>query len=144
MFDSLQGLSRTEMQVVDLQHDYEFVGRPIREREPGVEISGMNRLARVFAQSPEMILQELVDVSIDICGAESAGITLEESPLMGEFSSDGLRPPASMRASLERYSRASLVRAGYAWIGVNHSYSGSPRLTSIQLASRPRPLQMVF
>jgi signal transduction histidine kinase len=39
---------------------------------------GMTRLARVFAEEPERILQELVDVACELCGADSAGVSIEE------------------------------------------------------------------
>jgi signal transduction histidine kinase len=38
----------------------------------------MNRLARVFAGSSENILQELVTAAVDLCGADSAGISIEQ------------------------------------------------------------------
>jgi hypothetical protein len=84
MFDSTQSLYETEMQVVNLHSDDEFLSRPVRSRETGVEVSAMRRLAHVFAQNPETILQELTEVSIDVCGAESAGITLEETTPRGD------------------------------------------------------------
>lgn len=75
--------SATEMQVVNLHTDGDFVSRTLRPRENDAEVSGMRRLANVFAKTPESILQELVEVSIDLCGAESAGITLEEEAIGG-------------------------------------------------------------
>jgi hypothetical protein len=66
MFDSISGANETEMQVVDLSSDNEFMARQIRPREKAIEISGMQRLASVFAQRPEKILQELVEVSVDM------------------------------------------------------------------------------
>jgi hypothetical protein len=32
----------------------------------------------VFAERPERILQELVDVAMELCGADSAGVSVEE------------------------------------------------------------------
>jgi hypothetical protein len=63
MFDSTSGANQTAMQVVDLSSDNEFMARQIRPRAEAIEISGMRRLASVFAQRPEKILQELVEVS---------------------------------------------------------------------------------
>jgi hypothetical protein len=84
MFDSTSGANETAMQVVDLSSNYEFMARKIRPRAEAIEISGMRRLASVFAQRPEKILQELVEVSLDMCGAESAGVTIEEVTTRGE------------------------------------------------------------
>ena len=85
MFDSTLSENLTDMQVVDLRGDSGFMSRPVRLRERAAEIGGIQRLAHVFAQRPERILQELVEVSMDICAADSAGITLEESVADGEF-----------------------------------------------------------
>jgi signal transduction histidine kinase len=38
----------------------------------------MNRLARAFAESPTNILQELATAAVDLCGADSAGVTIEQ------------------------------------------------------------------
>jgi hypothetical protein len=73
MFDSASSATKTEMQVVDLRSDDEFMTRQIRPRALATEISGIRRLADVFAQRSERILQELVEVSVDMCGADSAG-----------------------------------------------------------------------
>src|SRR5271163_776077 len=84
MFDSESGVSKTEMQVVDLPSDDDFTARQVRPREIATEISGMLRLANAFAQRPERILQELVEVSVTMCGADSAGVTMEEPTSNGE------------------------------------------------------------
>jgi signal transduction histidine kinase len=84
MFESASSATKTEMQVVDLRSDDEFMTRQIRPRGLATEISGIRRLADVFAQRSERILQELVEVSIDMCGADSAGLTLEETLSNGE------------------------------------------------------------
>jgi hypothetical protein len=68
------------MRVVDLRSDDEFMTRQTRPRCLATEISGIQRLADVFAQRPERILQELVKVSVDMCGADSAGVNLEQAP----------------------------------------------------------------
>jgi signal transduction histidine kinase len=38
----------------------------------------MNRLARAFAESSTNVLQELVTAAVDLCGADSAGISIEQ------------------------------------------------------------------
>jgi hypothetical protein len=78
VFDSTLMESGTEMQVVDLPEDAEFLSRQTRPHKMATEVSALQRLAHVFAERPDRILQELVEVSMEICGAASAGITLEE------------------------------------------------------------------
>lgn len=55
-----------------------FEGRLGHARDRSKREEGMMRLARVFADRPERILQELVDVARELCGADSAGISIEE------------------------------------------------------------------
>lgn len=38
---------------------------------------GLERLARAFVEKPETILQELVNAAVELCGADSAGISVE-------------------------------------------------------------------
>jgi signal transduction histidine kinase len=66
------------MYVVDLASDADFLGRSGHSRNVEAEVDGLRRLAHVFAQRPELILQELTEVTMSLCSAESAGITLEE------------------------------------------------------------------
>jgi hypothetical protein len=47
-------------------------------REASVQLAGLQRLARAFVDSPGTILQELVQAAIDLCGADSAGISIEK------------------------------------------------------------------
>jgi signal transduction histidine kinase len=79
MFDSTLTMTSTDMQVLDLISDVEFMSRRVRRRDPSVEVAAMKRLAHIFVQSRQQILQELVEVAVDICSADSAGISLEES-----------------------------------------------------------------
>jgi hypothetical protein len=84
MPESILNPAQPEMEVVDLRGDPEFQARQSRPRDIARAMDGMQRLAHVFAQFPSNILQELVDVSVDMCRAESAGITLEEMGPGGE------------------------------------------------------------
>ena len=65
------------LEVVDLQSDPDFMGRPLHERNPTVQMAGMHRVARSFVDAPEQSLQELVNAGIELCGADSAGISVE-------------------------------------------------------------------
>ena len=67
----------TGMEVVDLRQSPGFVDRRVHVRDALVQMHGMQRLTRAFLERPETLLQELVDVVVDLCGADSAGISVE-------------------------------------------------------------------
>src|SRR5688572_7489601 len=52
--------------------------RPVRKADQTAVIDALVRLAHTMADSPERILQELVDTALDLCNAHSAGISLLE------------------------------------------------------------------
>ena len=58
--------------------DPDFESRPIRAHSVQAERDAYLRMARLFLSSPGQILQELVDSSIALCGADGAGISLME------------------------------------------------------------------
>jgi hypothetical protein len=68
----------------DLLTDREFALRARKARNANRESMALRRLSRLFAESPETVLQALVDTAVEFCGAESAGISLEE-PEGGTF-----------------------------------------------------------
>lgn len=41
-------------------------------------MAGLQRLSRALLESPDTILQELVTAAVDLCGADSAGISIEK------------------------------------------------------------------
>jgi hypothetical protein len=67
----------TGLEVVDLQTDPEFAARRLHVRDVAIQIEGMHRLASTFIDRPDTILQELVNAAVDLCGADSAGISIE-------------------------------------------------------------------
>jgi signal transduction histidine kinase len=67
----------TGLEVLDLQSDASFAARRLHVRDVAMQIEGMRRLAHAFAESPDTILQELVNSAVDLCGADSAGISIE-------------------------------------------------------------------
>ena len=71
--------SDTGMQLRDLLHDAGFQRRKKRTRSGSREAEAYRALARVFAEAPGTILQSLVDTATAYCGADSAGISLEET-----------------------------------------------------------------
>ncbi len=69
----------TGMKLRDLCDDDAFLGRALRKRDPMHAIDALRRLAHVFATSPADGLQQLVEIAVDATGADSAGISLDES-----------------------------------------------------------------
>jgi len=67
----------TGIEVIDLQSDAEFLNRTLHVRDSAVQLEGLQRLARAFVERPETVLQELVDAAVSLCGADSAGISVE-------------------------------------------------------------------
>lgn len=77
-------ISDTGMELHDLLTDAGFAGRNCASRSPERTLRALRRLAHVFAEQPETVLQELVDLAVECCGADSAGISLEEGNGDGE------------------------------------------------------------
>ncbi|ADW67438.1 GAF domain-containing protein [Granulicella tundricola] len=68
----------TGLEVLELSTDPSFTARQLHTRDLAVQMEGMRRLTHAFVSSPETILQELVNAAIDLCGADSAGISVEQ------------------------------------------------------------------
>jgi hypothetical protein len=49
----------------------------LHPRNITAQMAGLRRLTHAFVENPETILQELVDSAVILCGADSAGISLE-------------------------------------------------------------------
>ncbi len=71
-------LDDTGLEVIDLESDSLFSARRLHTRDASVQLQGMQRLASAFVDRPESILQELANAAVDLCGADSAGISLEQ------------------------------------------------------------------
>lgn len=67
----------TGLEVFDLQHDPAFRERRLHTRDIARQMEGMRRLTHAFVENPETILQELVNSAVNLCGADSAGISIE-------------------------------------------------------------------
>jgi len=67
----------TGLEVIDLGEDTSFAGRRLHERDVMIQMEGIHRLARAFVDSPDTILQELVNAAVELCGADSSGISVE-------------------------------------------------------------------
>ncbi len=66
----------TGLEVFDLRDDAAFALRKLHPRDAARQMSGLQRLSRAFVESPDTILQELVNIAIDLCEADSAGISV--------------------------------------------------------------------
>jgi hypothetical protein len=77
MAQDISSLAGTGLEVLDLYTDPAFKARHLHRRDASMQMEGMRRLARAFVERPETILQELVNAAVDLCGAESAGISLQ-------------------------------------------------------------------
>jgi hypothetical protein len=67
----------TGLEVLDLETHAEFTARNLHTRDVTLQMEGLRRLTHCFVQNPDTILQELVNAAVDLCGADSAGISLE-------------------------------------------------------------------
>lgn len=65
------------LEVLDSRSDGTFAHRAMTELDATRQMEGLARLGRVFMEQPETILQELVTTAVELCGAESAGISIE-------------------------------------------------------------------
>lgn len=72
--------SVTGMELRNLLEDEVFLQRPPHYRGARTDLDAMRRLALVFPEGEEVILQELVNAAVSFTGADSAGISLLESP----------------------------------------------------------------
>lgn len=69
--------SDSGMYLRDLLQDEDFAQRSIRSGADR-RFEAFPHLARIFAEKPETLVQELVEVAVQFCGADSAGISLLE------------------------------------------------------------------
>jgi signal transduction histidine kinase len=65
------------LEVLDLRSDKAFATRNLHTRDIGMQMAGLQRLSRALLESPDTILQELVNAAVHLCGADSAGISIE-------------------------------------------------------------------
>ncbi|SEB55981.1 GAF domain-containing protein [Terriglobus roseus] len=77
MVENASFTEETGLEVFDLIGNAEFEARRIQGRDDARQVLGLQRLSRAFVENPETILQELVHVAVELCGADSAGISVE-------------------------------------------------------------------
>ena len=68
------------MELRDLLTDTEFLKRQRHAHDLNNDAEAFRHLAQLFGSDPQIVLQELVNIAVTSCGADSAGISLEEPP----------------------------------------------------------------
>ena len=71
-------LADTGLEVIDIRTDAAYAARRVHVRDAGVQMEGMRRIAHAFVEEPATILQELVKAAVELCDADSAGISIEK------------------------------------------------------------------
>jgi hypothetical protein len=126
MHANVLSLADTGLEVIDIPGNSEFAARPVRPRNAAAEMEAMRKIAHAFVEHPDMVLQELVNAAVQLCGADSAGISVVRDGGMphehyhwlataGQYSSflNALLPeyPSACGVCLER-GRPQLFRVG--------------------------------
>lgn len=70
-------LEAAGLEVTDLKDESVYANRRLHSRNGSMQMQGLHRLAVAFVENPETILQELVNAAVRLCGADSAGISIE-------------------------------------------------------------------
>jgi len=68
----------TGLEVVDFREFAGSRGYSIHAHDAVAQLAATQKLARAFVDQPETILQELVNAAVELCGADSAGISIEK------------------------------------------------------------------
>lgn len=68
----------TGLEVNDIQENAAFAARRVHVHDIPTQMEGMRRIAHAFVDNPTTILQELVNAAVELCGADSAGISVEK------------------------------------------------------------------
>jgi hypothetical protein len=71
-------VEETGLDVLDLRNDAAFAARRLHTRDVAMQMEGLQRLSRALLEDPATILQELVHAAVELCGADSAGISMEK------------------------------------------------------------------
>jgi signal transduction histidine kinase len=73
------------MELHDLLLDGEFLSRSDASNRAEKRFQALQTLAHVFTETPQVVHQRLVDIAVEFCGADSAGISLEEADEQGNL-----------------------------------------------------------
>ncbi|MEK6396924.1 MAG: GAF domain-containing protein, partial [Terriglobus sp.] len=77
MLQTPSQLEAAGLEVIDLADEKAYAKRSVRQRDGSIQMAALRRIAVAFVEKPETILQELVEAAVQICGADSAGISIE-------------------------------------------------------------------
>ena len=66
------------LEVLNLADDPSFMARRLHAHDIATQVEGLRRLTQAFVEAPDTVLQELVNSAVDLCGADSAGISVEK------------------------------------------------------------------
>lgn len=117
MLQTPEQLEASGLVVIDLEDESAYANRRLRPRDGSLQMEGLRRIAAAFVEKPESILQELVDAAVQLCAADSAGISIEREDrtdknyyqwvaIAGEYTPflDAILPrtPSACSVSLER------------------------------------------
>jgi signal transduction histidine kinase len=78
-------IAASGMETHDLLSDQEFLGRRTISNRAEKQFEALQMLAHVFSEPPQAVLQKLVDIAVEFCGADSSGISLEEADESGNL-----------------------------------------------------------
>jgi hypothetical protein len=98
----LKATSETGMEFRDLLSDPAFLNRTGKKRDFQQPFDALRRVTQVFATRPEDVLQELVDIAMTCCGADSAGISYVAIIIRQHELDEKARQAAKAEASAER------------------------------------------
>jgi DNA-directed RNA polymerase specialized sigma24 family protein len=79
-------LKGTGLEVLELEDEAAFFGRRMRMHSAPTQLAAMQSLAQAFVENPDTILQALVEAAVDICGAQSSGISIQNQDPNGTIS----------------------------------------------------------
>ncbi|WP_233581335.1 GAF domain-containing protein [Acidipila sp. EB88] len=117
---------------MDLADESLIAGRKLHARNGSTQLQRLQKLATTFVEQPETILQELVNAAVYLCGADSAGISIEREDgtqqhhyqwvaTAGEYSRflDAMLPrsPSACTVCLER-NRPQLFRVDHRFFDI--------------------------
>lgn len=77
MIPTIDQLEAVGLEVTDLKDEAAYVHRRLRSRNNSTQMEGLHRLVLAFVENPDTILTELVHAAVRLCGADSAGISIE-------------------------------------------------------------------
>ncbi len=77
MVDKALFAAESGLEVTPLADDPEYARRTSTPRPIAQQLHALQRLTRAFVDNPDTILQELVNAALELCGADSSGISLE-------------------------------------------------------------------